>query len=134
MRLASATATSIFGLRASIRASYEPSGAPLRAARRTAATAPMISNLRMSRRPIFDVRPSRSLPPLECCLGVRPTQAAKSRPFENVSISDAKVVIAAALIGPNPGIVVSRRAVSSVVTRLRSSASRPATFSVSPAI
>jgi hypothetical protein len=132
--LASGAATGIFGLRASIRASYEPSEAPLRAARRTAATAPMISNPRMSRRPIFDVRPSRSLPPLEWCRGVRPTLAAKSRPFENVSIGGAKVVIAAAPIGPTPGIIVSRRAVSSVVTRLRRSASRPATFSVSPAI
>jgi len=42
-------ATSIFGLRSSIRASHDPSGAPLRAARLATATAPMISNLRMSR-------------------------------------------------------------------------------------
>lgn len=39
--------------------------------------------------------PSLSFPPLECCRGVRPTQAAKSRPFEKVSIGGAKVAIAA---------------------------------------
>jgi hypothetical protein len=43
-------------------------------------------------------------------------------------------VIAAAVTAPTPGIVVSRRAVSSVATRLRNSASRPAIFSASPAI
>ena len=32
--------------------------------------APMISSRRRLRSPIFEVRPSRSLPPLECCLGV----------------------------------------------------------------
>ena len=112
MRLASATTTSIFGLRASIRESHEPSGAPLCAAHRTTATAPTISGRRKSRWPNFEVRPSRSLPPLECCRGVRPTQAAKSRRFENVSNGGAKVVIAAAVTVPTPGIVVSRRAVS----------------------
>jgi len=61
---------------------------------------------RARRRPIFDVRPSRFLPPLECCLGLRPTQAATSRSFEKVSIGGAKVVIAAAMIGPIPGTVL----------------------------
>ena len=116
--------------RPNIRASHELSGAPLRAAHRTTATAPTISNLRMSRCPIFDVRPSRSLPPLECCFGVSPTQAVKSRPFEKVSIGGAKVVIAAAVIGPMPGMVVNRLAVSSVPARRRSSVSRPAIFSL----
>lgn len=134
IRLASATATSIFGLRASIRASQEPSGAPLRAAHRTTATAPMISNRRMSRWPIFEVRPSRSLPPLECWRGVRPTQAAKSRPLEKLSTGGAKVVIAAAVTAPTPGIVVSRRAASSALARRRSSVSRPAIFPASPTI
>lgn len=128
MRLASATATGVFGLRSSIRASHAPSGALLRAAHRTNATAPMISNLRMSRRPIFDVRPSRSLPALDCCPGARPTQAAKPRLFEKVSIGGAKVVTAAAAIGLAPGSVVSRRAVSSLPARRRSSTFRPAIF------
>lgn len=129
IRLASAIATSIFGLRASIRASHDPSGAPLRAAHRTTAMTPVISNHRISFWPIFDVRPRRSLPPLECCRGVRPTHAAKSRPFENVSIGGAKVVIAPAVIGPMPGMVVSRFAVSSVFARRRSSVSKFAIFS-----
>src|SRR3954454_1780272 len=63
--LASATRTSIGGLRASMRPSHEPAGTPLRAAQRATALAPMISKRRSERSPILDVRPSRSLPPLE---------------------------------------------------------------------
>jgi hypothetical protein len=74
------------------------------------------------------------LPPLECCLGVCPTQAAKSRPFEKVSMGGAYVVIAAAVIGPTPGIVAKRRAVSSTLARQRNSASRSATFLLRVAI
>jgi len=59
--------------------------------------------------PIFDVRPGRFLP-LECCLGLRPTQVATSRSFEKGSIGGAKVVIAAAMIGPIPGTVLRRPA------------------------
>ena len=40
--------------------------------------APIISNRRRSRCPIFEVLPSRSLPPVECRRGVRPIQAARS--------------------------------------------------------
>lgn len=43
-------------------------------------------------------------------------QAAKSHPLEKVSIGGAMVVIAVALTAPTPGIVVSRLAVSSVIT------------------
>src|SRR3954464_3409969 len=63
--LASATRTSIGGLRASMRPSHEPAGTPLRAAQRATALAPMISKRRTERSPILDVWPSRSLPPLE---------------------------------------------------------------------
>src|SRR4051812_31392528 len=63
--LASATRTSIGGLRASMRPSHEPAGTPLRAAQRATALAPMISKRRSERSPILEVRPSRSLPPLE---------------------------------------------------------------------
>ncbi|MFN4102444.1 MAG: hypothetical protein ACK4GT_22010, partial [Pararhodobacter sp.] len=38
-------------------------------------------------------------------------------PFEKISIGGAKVVVAAAVTAPTPKIVVSRRALSSVVTR-----------------
>ena len=41
---------------------------------------PMTSNRRMYRSPIFEIRPNCSLPPLERFRGVRPSQAAKSRP------------------------------------------------------
>src|SRR4051794_19744139 len=63
--LASATRTSMGGLRASMRPSHEPAGTPLRAAQRATALAPMISKRRSERSPILDVLPSRSLPPLE---------------------------------------------------------------------
>src|SRR5215212_3464676 len=63
--LASATRTSRGGLRASMRPSHDPAGTPLRAAQRATALAPMISKRRSERSPILEVRPSRSLPPLE---------------------------------------------------------------------
>src|SRR3954471_9624914 len=63
--LASATRTSMGGLRASMRPSHEPAGTPLRAAQRATALAPMISKRRSERSPILEVLPSRSLPPLE---------------------------------------------------------------------
>src|SRR4051794_8759707 len=49
--LASATRTSIGGLRASMRPSHEPAGTPLRAAQRATALAPMISKRRSERSP-----------------------------------------------------------------------------------
>ena len=110
--LASAIATSIFGLRASMRCSQLPSGAPFRTAARTTAIAPVISSRRMSRCPIFEMLPRTCLPPVECCRGTSPTHAAKSRPRLKTSIGGAKVSIARAVIGPTPGIVCRRRVVS----------------------
>ena len=86
--LASATTTSMRGLRAIIRASHDPSAGPLRAAQVTTADAPMVKSRRISRWPILDVRPSRVLPPVAFCRGVRPTHAAKSRPLSNGSMMD----------------------------------------------
>src|SRR4051812_19711645 len=63
--LASATRTSIGGLRASMRPRHEPARTPLRAAQPAPALAPMISKRRSARSPILEVLPSRSLPPLE---------------------------------------------------------------------
>jgi len=77
---ANATLTSIAGLRAIMLASHEPAGAPFRAAQRTTELAPMMSRRRSVRSPIFDVAPSLCFPPVECCNGVSPSQAAKSRP------------------------------------------------------
>src|SRR4051812_36734512 len=108
--LASATRTSMGGLRASMRPSHEPAGTPLRAAQRATALAPMISKRRSARSPILEVLPSRSLPPLERWTGVSPSQAAKSRPRRNMWAGGASAVRAAAVTAPMPGIVISRRA------------------------
>ena len=63
----------------------------------------------MSFWPIFDVRPSRCLPPEECWTGTSPSQAAKSRPRLKVVIGGANASTAIAVIGPIPGIVWRRR-------------------------
>lgn len=94
------------------RASQEPSGARLRDAHRTTAMAPMMSNRRISRWPIFDTFPSRCLPPLDFCRGTSPSQAAKSRPNLKTSIGGVKVSMARAAIGPTPGMVCKRRDVA----------------------
>ena len=90
IRLASATATSMRGLRASILASHGSFVLPRRTAQRTTAMAPVISSRLKSRWPIFDILPSRGLPPVECWRGTRPSQAAKSRPRRKPSIGGAK--------------------------------------------
>ncbi len=72
---------------------------------------PIIDNRRKSQWPIFEVWPNRSFPPDECCLGDNPIQAEKSRHRLKVVGSGAKVNIAAAVIGPTPGMVIRRAAV-----------------------
>jgi len=124
---ASATATSILGLHANMRAHHVPSGAPLRlCAAWTADMAPMISNRRRSFWPILcptvhfrrkchervDILPSLVLPPVECWRGARPIQAAKSRPLENISGGAASTAIDTAVTGPIPGMAINRRATS----------------------
>ena len=84
------------GLRSSILASQEPGAAPLCSAHLTTALAPMMRRRRKARFPIFDVRPSRRLPPVECWSGVNPTHAAKSRPRLNVEGGGASAAIAVA--------------------------------------
>ena len=73
---------------------------------RSTAVAPRTSRLLMSRCPIFVILPSRSRPPVECCLGVSPAQAAKSLPRLKLSIGGAKAWTAIAQTGPTPGIVI----------------------------
>lgn len=109
---AKAMATSMRGFRDNMRASHVPSAAPFREAQFTTAIAPVTRRRRISRCPIFDVLPRRCLPPLEFCLGTRPSHAAKSRPRLNWSIGGAKVSIANAPTGPTPGMVCRRRDVS----------------------
>lgn len=58
----------------------------------------------------------RSFPPLEFAFGVMPIQAAKSRPVRKVAGSWIAARTVAAMIGPTPGMVVSRRAASSAFT------------------
>ena len=116
--LASATATSIFGLRANILASHGSVISPRRLACWTTAIAPMIKSRLRSRWPIFDILPSLGLPPVVCCRGTRPSQAEKSRPRRKLSIGGAKAWMARAVIGPTPGIVISR-AVSILLPRAR---------------
>jgi hypothetical protein len=62
--LASATVTSMRGLRASICSSHEPFGAPRLLACCTTALLPMMSRRLSVRSPIFDVAPSFCLPPV----------------------------------------------------------------------
>jgi hypothetical protein len=62
-----------------MRASHDPAAIDLRPSQLNRDIAPIISNRRMSNWPAFETRPSRSLPPEECCRGTSPTQAAKSR-------------------------------------------------------
>lgn len=112
-----AMATSMRGFFAIMRASQEPPGAPFRDAHRTTAMAPMISSRRISRWPIFEVFPSRCLPPVDLCNGTSPSQAAKSRPHLNVSVGGAKVSIASAAMGPTPGMVCKRRDASASLDR-----------------
>ena len=87
--LASATRTSIGGLRVIMLANHDPGFAPLRDAQPATALAPTMSRRRNVRSPILEMRPSRSLPPLDRCTGVSPSQAAKSRPRRNVAADGA---------------------------------------------
>ena len=59
------------------------------------------------------MRPNRVLPPEEFCLGVRPRKAANSRGPAKLDTSWTLAAIADAVIGPKPGILINRRAVSS---------------------
>src|SRR6516225_10632030 len=73
------------------------------------AIAPATSSHRKYRLPCFEILPSRSLPPVECCLGTNPIQAARLRPEQNAFQSPTSAINAVATIGPMPGISSSRR-------------------------
>jgi len=59
--------------------------------------------------------PETLLPPEEFCLGASPRNAANSRGPENALTSWTLAAIAEAVMGPIPGTLISRRAVSSVL-------------------
>ena len=106
--LANATATSLNGFLASM-AVAQFRGAELRILGwRNTAVAPVTNRLRRYRSPIFDIRPSRSFPPLDDCRGTRPRKAANSRPDLNMDGSVTLATIAVAVIGPMPGMVARR--------------------------
>src|SRR5580693_2205110 len=87
--LARATIANMRGFLSSMRPSQVSFDACLAAAL-AAELAPMMSNRRNVASPAFVILPSRSLPPLDRCNGVSPTQAAKSRPRLNVSGAGAR--------------------------------------------
>ncbi len=53
-------------------------------------------------RPSWSFAPAASLPPLECCRGTRPSQAAKSRPRRKVLAAGARATSAVAITGRHP--------------------------------
>src|SRR5215813_6639010 len=73
------------------------------------AMAPLTSNHRKYRLPCFVMLPSLSLPPVVCCFGTSPIQAARPRPELNAFQSLISATRAVATIGPIPGISSSRR-------------------------
>src|ERR1035437_4450614 len=62
--------------------------------------------------PLLGVRPSLSLPPVVCCFGTNPIQAARLRSDEKVFQSPISATRAVAPTGPMPGISASRRLAS----------------------
>src|SRR5215813_8210458 len=76
------------------------------------AIAPTTSSHRKYRLPCLVMRPSLSLPPVLCCFGTNPIQAARPRPDEKVLQSPISATNAVALSGPMPGISANRRLAS----------------------
>src|SRR4249920_2046698 len=66
--------------------------------------APTTSNHRKYRLPCLVMLPSLSLPPVVCCFGTSPIQAARLRPDPNAFQSPISATRAVATIGPTPGI------------------------------
>ena len=83
----------------------------------TTALAPIVSSRRRVRSPIREMAPSLCLPPVDFCLGVSPTQAAKCRPALKVRGSGAQGHDRRGDNRPTPGMVISRRASGSTLAR-----------------
>src|SRR5438270_13971550 len=111
---ASATVASRTGRRASSPRVHAPAALSHCAARYTIDVAPSTGRVRISRSPAFVIRPRRVLPPVERCRGTSPSQAAKWRALRKARMLPPTVAaISEAVIGPMPGTVARRRAVSS---------------------
>ena len=103
-----ATVTNRAGLRSSrLRTQLAAVVSAVRA-RRTTDVAPTTSSFLRWRSPIFEMRPSLSLPPDEFWRGTRPSEAENSRPERNAVGSVTEAARAVALMTPTPGMVVNR--------------------------
>src|SRR5579863_2659005 len=101
--LASATAASLFGLRASKLSNQGEAWPAL--AKRIRAVAPSTKSLRKVSSPWRLIFPGRRRPPVEFSLGVIPSQAAKWRPERKPLGSATFKAKLTAPIGPTPGWV-----------------------------
>src|SRR5215470_6148454 len=68
------------------------------------ARAPWISSLRTELSPRLLIPNKRVCPPVECCLGTNPHQAANCRPLVKPPTSPTAAINAVAVRGPMPGI------------------------------
>src|SRR5215472_6387605 len=125
--LANATVATLTGRRANSPASQGSPAMGRRLRHPTTALAPWIISRRMYPSPRFEIRPRRSLPPLDRCCGTSPSQAANCRPDLNWVASPTVATIALAVIGPTPGMVASRRLTSFARCQAISSPSTTAT-------
>ena len=105
---ATATATTIGRRRSSKASIHGPSTRERALGYRTTVRAPRTSRWRRYRSPCLVMPPSLCLPPDEFWRGVRPSQAANSRPDRNADGSDIVAAKAVAVIGPIPGIHPAR--------------------------
>ena len=128
--MAMATVVNRAGLRSSKLRTQAPVADVFMPARRMTEVAPTTSSLRRYPSPILQMRPRRSLPPEEFCLGTRPRNAANYRPFLKTAGSDTLAARAVAVITPTPGIVSSRRLTSSARCQTRR---RRSSLCISPA-
>jgi len=72
------------------------------------ARAPWISSLRTELSPRLLIPNKRVCPPVECCVGTKPHQAANWRPFLHTPPLPTAATRAVAVIGPIPGMVIKR--------------------------
>lgn len=105
--LAMATLATRAGLRASKARRRGSAASGLCRARRIREVAPITRSFLRYRSPILVMRPSRSFPPLEFCDGVRPSQAANSRPERNCAGLATDAASAVAPTGLITGMVDS---------------------------
>src|ERR1700735_1379514 len=105
---------------------HRPSGVSRSAIWGSAARAPWINCLRRYLLPRLLIPSSFGLPPVVNCLGTKPSHAARSRPWLNLSARPTAATRAEATIAPIPGIVVNRQASSFSFAQRTNSASKAA--------